>query len=191
MANYTKKNVSTKTTVTENEKSIAEVVETLEEKVSEVKVRTFEQEDLIPCRSIVSGQLFIEGVRSKLLYRWADYGDVVDVEYRDLIYMVRSSGDVNMYQPRIIVEDEDFISQNGKLKEFYDSMYTVDDLREIINAPVNQLKEIINNLPVGCRDSVRDLAVTMIDEKRLDSVSRIKALDEIFGTQMMLTLSED
>ena len=82
-------------------------------------VRKFEQEDLIPCRSMVSGQLFIEGARSKLLYTFADYNDVCDIEYRDLIYMVRTYNNRFIYEPWIIIEDEDFIAQNPKLAELY------------------------------------------------------------------------
>lgn len=74
-------------------------------KTTEVKedVKTFSPEDTIPCRSLVSGGLYIEGARSHILYSWADCGDVVDVEYRDLIYLVRTREDVNIYSPRIII----------------------------------------------------------------------------------------
>ena len=60
-----------------------------ENKVSETKTqqKIFLPEDTIPCRSIVSGGLYIEGSRSHILYSWADCGDVVDVEYLSLIHI--------------------------------------------------------------------------------------------------------
>lgn len=176
---YTKKTNNTVTTDTEN---INTTIET---------ARTYDQEDLIPCRSMVSGLLYIRGNRSKIPYRWADYGDVVEIEYRDLIYMVRTHNNKYIYSPKLIIEDEEFIAQNPKLKEFYDSLYTESDLYEIISMPVNQMKPIVEKLPIGCKNALKGIASTMIDEGRLDSVNKIKALDEIFGTQMLLTLIQD
>ena len=154
-------------------------------------VRKFEQEDLIPCRSMVSGQLFIEGARSKLLYTFADYNDVCDIEYRDLIYMVRTYNNRFIYEPWIIIEDEDFIAGNPKLAELYESMYTKGDLMEIINLPISQMVDTINALPMGCKNALKGIAATMIDNGQLDSIQKIKALDEIFETNMLLTLVQE
>lgn len=177
------------------EETAVENIETEEiganKSVPEKKQRVFGQEDLIPCRSMVSGQLFIEGVRSHLLYTFADYNDVNDIEYRDLIYMVRTHGNKDIYDPRIIIEDEDFIAQNPKLSELYSSMYTDKDLIEIIELPVGQMVDYINTLPIGCKNAIKGIAATMIDSGALDSVQKIKALDEIFGTDMLLTLVQE
>ena len=154
-------------------------------------VRKFEQEDLIPCRSMVSGQLFIEGARSKLLYTFADYNDVCDIEYRDLIYMVRTYNNRFVYEPWIIIEDEDFIAQNPKLAELYESMYTNSDLIEILNMPTTEMGEYIKALPIGCKNAIKGVTATMIDNGSLDSVQKIKVLDEIFGTNMLLTLIKE
>lgn len=162
-------------------------------KTTEVKedVKTFAPEDTIRCRSLVSGGLYIEGSRSHILYSWADCGDVADVEYRDLIYLVRTREDPNIYSPRIIIEDEDFVAQNKSVKDFYDSMYTTGDLNEILLLPVSQMKTEIGKLPKGAKESIKGIASTLIDSHVLDSVQKIKALDEIFGTNMLLTLVQE
>lgn len=156
-----------------------------------VEERIFNPEDTIPCRSIVSGGLYIEGSRSHILYSWADCGDVEDVEYRDLIYLVRTRANANIYSPRIIIEDEDFINQNKSVKDFYDSMYDTSDLNQILLLPISQMKAEIANLPIGAKESIKGIAATMIDSHVLDSIQRIKALDEIFGTNMLLTLVQE
>lgn len=156
-----------------------------------VEEKIFNPEDTIPCRSIVSGGLYIEGSRSHILYSWADCGDVEDVEYRDLIYLVRTRANTNIYSPRIIIEDEDFINQNKSVKDFYDSMYDTSDLNQILLLPISQMKAEIANLPIGAKESIKGIAATMIDSHVLDSVQRIKALDEIFGTNMLLTLVQE
>ena len=181
---YTKK---TNNDVSKNEKKEEEVLKTNDSS----KKKEFGQEDLILCRSMVSGQLFVDGVRSGLLYTFADYNDTCEIEYRDLIYLVRSYKDKTIYEPRIIIEDEDFIAENPKLAELYESMYTKGDLMEIINLPLSQMVDTINALPMGCRNALKGIAATMIDNGQLDSIQKIKALDEIFETNMLLTLVQE
>ena len=181
---YTKK---TNNDVSKNEKKEEEVLKTNDSS----KKKEFGQEDLILCRSMVSGQLFVDGVRSGLLYTFADYNDTCEIEYRDMIYLVRSYKDKTIYEPRIVIEDEDFIAENPKLAELYESLYTKGDLMEIINLPLSQMVDTINALPMGCRNALKGIAATMIDNGQLDSIQKIKALDEIFETNMLLTLVQE
>ena len=181
---YTKK---TNNDVSKNEKKEEEVLKTNDSSTK----KEFGQEDLILCRSMVSGQLFVDGVRSGLLYTFADYNDTCEIEYRDLIYLVRSYKDKTIYEPRIVIEDEDFIAENPKLAELYESLYTKGDLMEIINLPLSQMVDTINALPMGCRNALKGIAATMIDNWQLDSIQKIKALDEIFETNMLLTLVQE
>ena len=181
---YTKK---TNNDVSKNEKKEEEVSKTNEPSTK----KEFGQEDLILCRSMVSGQLFVDGVRSGLLYTFADYNDTCEIEYRDLIYLVRSYKDKTIYEPRIVIEDEDFIAENPKLAELYESLYTKGDLTKIINLPLSQMVDTINALPAGCKNALKGIAATMIDNGQLDSIQKIKALDEIFETNMLLTLVQE
>lgn len=181
---YTKK---TNNDVSKNEKKEEDVLKTNDSSTK----KEFGQEDLILCRSMVSGQLFVDGVRSGLLYTFADYNDTCEIEYRDLIYLVRSYKDKTIYEPRIVIEDEDFIAENPKLAELYESLYTKGDLMEIINLPLSQMVDTINALPMGCRNALKGIAATMIDNGQLDSIQKIKALDEIFETNMLLTLVQE
>lgn len=164
-------------------------------KSKEVKTKpaakVFDQQDLIPCRSMISGPLYITGIRSNIPYTWADYGDVQEVEYRDLIYMVRTPQEKNIYSPRIVIEDDDFVEQNKNLKALYESLYTTGDLRDILKLPVRQMTNAINSLPSGAKESFKGIVSTMIDEHQLDSVQKIKAIDEIFGTRLLLTLAQE
>ena len=95
-----------------------------------VKKKVYDDSDLIPCRSIVNGQLFIKGTKSGMPYMWADYNDVANIEYQDLIYMIRST-DKSVFEPRIIIDDEDLVAQYPKLTELYESLYSMSDLARI------------------------------------------------------------
>ena len=154
------------------------------EKAPEVKPkRKFEQTDLIMCRSVVKGGLFLEGSKTKQLYQWNDYGDESEVEYRDLVAEMRIKSKF-LFDPRFIVEDDDFIEEFPQLKQFYAQYYSIKDLREILGLPVNEMAKRISELPSGAKESLRSIASAQISSGALDSVSKIKKLDEIFETDM-------
>lgn len=153
-------------------------------------VRKYDPEDMIPCRSVTNGSLYITGNRSKFGYVWADYGDVVEMEYRDLIFLVRSINNKEIYGPRIIVMDDEFIEQNKELKTFYASHFKVKELRDILDLSPALMRKEIENLPAPAKDSLKGIIATMIDTGALDSVQKIKILDEILGTQLILTLAQ-
>lgn len=168
--------------------SVTEVdTDVVNEVVEETKVepKKFNQEDLIPCKSITAGELLMVGERTKMLYRWADADDIQEVEYQDLIYAARSNSGF-VFKPRFIIMDNDFVAQNPKVQEKYDTMYTNKDLRDIIMLSPKEIKKIVPTLPEGVKESLKSMASTMIDNGTLDSVARIKVLDELFDTNMML-----
>lgn len=159
-----------------------------EKKEPEKKAKEYDPEDTIPCRSLISGILFVIGERSRRTYEWADYGDVTEVEVRDLTFMIKSRNNVNIYGPRIIILDDEFVAQNKELDNFYTNVFKTKDLMDIVNLPLPQMKKEIEYLPDVAKESLKNILATMIHNHSLDSVQKIKALDEILGTQLILTL---
>lgn len=164
------------------EDNTTEVVETK-------KTKKFDKEDLILCRSITVGQLFLDGVKSGNSYYWADYGDITEVEYQDLVVMVRSKNNSYIYGSFFIIEDEDFIDEFPTLKKFYEDQYTIKELESVLDLNVRDMIATINNLPSRAKDSLKNIASTKVVNGELDSVKKIKALDELFGTELDLLSS--
>ena len=185
---YTKK--TTKPSV-EVEANVEKIEDNVVATVEEVKTaKKYDKEDVIPCKSITNGKLLVTGEKSKILYRWANYGDIEDVEYQDLIYMIRSHKP-SVYKPRFVIQDEEFIAQHPDLKDLYNSLYSVKDLKDILNLPATQMKKAINELPEGAFDAIRGVAASMINSGKYDSVAKIKELDEILNTKLLLTLAQN
>lgn len=157
------------------------------ETVKPVK-KKFAATDLIPCVSITPGEMFYVGAKSKTLQTFADMDYVVEIEFRDLDYSARTN-DPLMYRPRFIVQDPDFVALFPKLGEVYDSLYTNKDIREILKMQPKQMKKAILSLPEGAKDALKTIATTMIDEGKLDSINRIKVLDSIFNTNMLIKMT--
>lgn len=179
------------TTATKAESTVADV-KTVEMKVEakpvaeKVEPKKFEPSDMIKCHSVCQGLLNMEGKNTGTIYRFDGYGSEVDVEYRDLIAEARNSRSSYLYSPMVIVDDKEFIDSIPALKKFYDNYADVTNLRGILGKPVAQMIEAIDALPNGAKDQVKILASTMISNGELDSMSRIKALEDYFGIEMSL-----
>lgn len=179
-----------KSTTTVKAEANTDVVKVEPTKNVEPEKRKFEKTDMIPCKSITCGELLMEGQQTHLLYKWADVNDVQEVEYQDLLYDVRTGNSFSKF-PRFIVMDEDFVEQNSVLKDVYSKMYTNSDLLDILNLPVDDLRRIVTELPKGVKSSIKTLAATMINNGSFDSINKIKALDEIFETNMLQLLLDN
>lgn len=187
MGNAMKRNNAVVDSSPVTEEPVIEVVEVEPTESAPVKkVRKYEATDGIRCRSITVGGLYMEGLKSHILYEWSNEGDDTEVEYQDLVAAIRSNSSY-VLKPRFIIEDQGLVDQFPQVKKVYDSMNSVQDLREIIlkNQPEAMRKRIMN-LPDGAKESLKHIASQMIANGTLDSVKKIKVLDEIYETKLML-----
>ena len=189
MAKYTKK------TETDVDTDSVEIVVSDEPKKNTKKTtkkeetkRVFRQNDMIPCRSVVEGGLYLEGARTKMPYEWANYGAIEDVEYRDLVELVRTRSSY-LFNPFFIVDDEDFVEESPALKKFYSDNYTVKELSDVLDLSVNEMIAELKTLPKTALDTLKSIAASQVSAGQIDSVRKIRALDEFFGTDLNL-LSE-
>ena len=215
MATTTKKNTTkttAKTTVKTNEdikntasteevstkaveEAVTEVVkevvkEVIKETIEEVKPvtveekKTFTDSDYILCRSVWSGGLNVVS-QSGNLYEFKDYGSECEINYRDLVTMIRR-GSSHVFLPRFVILDEDFLEDFPTIQKVYGEMYTKDDLVEILELPISRMKSEIAKLPEATKNSMRNLIATQIANGRLDSIAKVRALTEIFNSDFNL-----
>ena len=168
----------TKTTVKTEEVKDEEVKQTVSKKV-------FDPNEGVLCRSVTHGQLFVDGIKTGMKYTFFDYDDEAEIEYRDLVALIRAR-DKAVYNPRFIVEDEDFINEYPALKKFYKEHFSTKNIKEILNMPERQMKDAISKLPPGAVETLKSIAVNQIANGELDSIKKIKVLDEAFNTDLSL-----
>lgn len=149
------------------------------------KKKVFGQSDGVLCRSAVEGGLYVEGAKTGMLYTFSDYGDETEIEYRDLVAMVRTK-DKTVYEPRLIIMDEDFLAEFPAVNKFYEDQFSTKDIKAILDKPINEMLADIKRLPKGAFESLKSIAAKQVASGRLDSVRKIKALDELFGTDLSL-----
>lgn len=175
-----------------NKKDVSiEEIEITEEVVQEVKKapvktqRKYAPDDMIVCRSITFGELLLTGPKSRLLYSWANYGDTTEVPYQDL-QALRSTRSSYLFKPRFVIEDEELVEQWGKdLQAMYDTIVAV-DVEDMFKLPIGQFKSKLKKAPRGVQQAVKNIAGEKILNGSLDSLAKIKAIDEILGTDLKL-----
>ena len=156
-----------------------------ESKATKKTARKFAPDDLIVCRSITFGELLLTGKKSKLLYSWANYGDTTEVEYQDL-QALKSTRSSYLFKPRFIIEDEELVEQWGK--DFGDIYKNIEDIdaEDLLKLPVAQLRSKLKKASKGVQLAVKNIAGDKILNGSLDSLAKIKAIDEILGTDLKL-----
>lgn len=159
--------------------------ETKKEKAAQKTVRKYAPTDRIPCRSLTYGELLLTGPKTKLLHTWANYGDVTEMEYQDL-QALKSTRSSYLFKPRFIIEDEELVEQwAGDFKKMYDDIVEM-DVEALFRLPIGQLKAKLKKAPAGVQLAVKNMAGEKIMNGTLDSLAKIKAIDEVLDTQLML-----
>ena len=150
--------------------------------------RKYAPDDMITCRSTTFGELLLTGPKSKLLYVWSNYNDTTDVPFQDL-QALRSTRSSYMFRPRFIIEDEELVEQWSKdLGDMYKEIAHV-DVEDLFKLPINQFKAKLKKAPKGVQQAVKNIAGEKIMNGSLDSLAKIKAIDEILGTDLKLYLA--
>ena len=155
----------------------------------EVKITTekkkFASDDRISCKSVLSGKTHLLGKRTNMIYTFLGRNDTIGIEYQDLVAEVRA-GTSLLFHPMIVIEDQDFVNEFPKLKEFYEKLYPVSDLKNLLKRPVREIQAILPNLPNGVIDSMKSVAADMVRSGELDSIATIRALDGAWGTDLAI-----
>ena len=183
----TKKTNTKQETIVEtnvNEYIIENIKEEVVKPVIVQEKKTFTDSDYILCRSLWSGGLNITS-QSGNLYRFDDYGSECEFNYRDLVTMIRRNSE-HIFLPRFVILDEDFLEDFPTVKRVYGTMYTKEDLVEILELPLAHMKREIEKLPKATKDNMRNLVATQIAKGTLDSISKVRALTEIFESDFNL-----
>lgn len=166
-----------KTTVTETNEVVEDVVETIKTTTSKKKL---EKPDYVLCRSVCAGGLNVIS-KSGELYEFRDYGTTCEIEYHDLVALIRKHSE-HVYMPRFVIEDEYVLNEFPQLQKIYDELLTKGDILEILNLPIGQMETELSKLPSSMTSTVCNLVSTQIANGKIDSVRKIRALSDFYGS---------
>lgn len=149
--------------------------------------RKFEMSDMIPCQSVRNGVLQYIGKKTGDIYEWSDYGDITDVAYGDLL-SIKSNKSKFLFAPWLLILDKDAI-EALKLQDLYSQFEDYMDIEGFLELPAEIFRPKLMKAPQGFKDTVARTAALMVRDGSLDSVIKIKIIDEVLGKNLMSMLN--
>ena len=152
---------------------------------AEVK-REFAPDDNIKTVSVCAGELLMVGKKTGILYKWENYGDTAYVEYQDLKAEAYNSTSAYVYAPLFMIEDEEVLNTRefARAKEVYQNAITAEEIDNFFNLTNQQFMSQLKKLPKSIQNTIKAVAVDKINNGSLDSIQKIKILDEVLGTDL-------
>lgn len=180
---------NTKKSAVENEEIIeTEVVEEVKPTPKRVNKPKHEPNEYIPCRSVRFGELILIGPKTRIPYRWANEGDVAEVEFQDLMSW-KSLRHKYLFEPMIIIEDEELVEEwSAELGKLYSELQNI-DVKGLFKLPQRQFVAQLKKLNPGMKSTVQNMAYAMIQDGTLYDLRIIKAIDETLGTELMMMIN--
>ena len=180
---YTKKTTNTKSTTSEKEATKV-TNETVKETVEKKKeVRKFEPGDMILCRCVRPNKVVFHSTKTDTRYEFGGYGDVNEVDYSDLLKL-KSSRSPILFQPKILIEDEDLREQWKRdlesVSHEYEGVYNTE---EIFEKTPDEFETYLRKASNGVKDLVRLCAINLIRQEKLTDLRLIRIIDDVLGTK--------
>lgn len=180
------KKTAAKSTVKEPE--VNNVVQETEKEIKKPEKR-FDLSTLIRCRSVRHGDL-IYVASNGYSYVWNGFGDLRELPYQEIISM-KSRRSKFLYEPWLIIEDEDLLASKefaGEFDEMYQIYADFENPEQFFDRKPSEIKEVLKNAPNGLKDLIVYNAGRYMAEGILDSVGAINAIDDVLGTKLKMLL---
>ena len=176
-----------KTTKTVTEESV------VKPEVAKAEAKTFAPDEGIECVSVTSGELIIIGKKTNNVYRWANYGDKTTVEFQDLRVEARNAKSRPLYDPLIMIENEDVLAlpEFETVADSYKNAISIEEIDRFFDLPLQQFGAKLKSLPKGIKNTIKSIARDKLDAGELDSIQKIKAIDQILGTELYTLLASE
>lgn len=142
---------------------------------------------MVECRSGVVGNLIYKSLLNPgYTVEWDDFGDVQEMEYRELVSM--RSNQRRFFEENWILIDNPVIIKKLGVERYYKNSLTTDDFEEVFTMPAEKIKEVVPTLPGGTKDAIASKAKKKIESGELDSRSAIKALEDSLAVELEDTI---
>lgn len=147
-----------------------------------VERKQFKPGDMIPCKCLRPNKVVFHSGKTGARYYWFGYGDIVDVDYSDLMAM-KSAKMSYLYKPLIMILDEDLVSQWSRdLDPIYENFTVYENLDDFFELPQSVFEAKLSNSTPGFQDLIKTLTSRKIKDGTLDSLAKIRAIDAAFNT---------
>lgn len=132
---------------------------------------------LIECKCGVYGSLIYKSTLNPgYVVEWSEFGEVQDIEYRELVAM-RGSQKRFFEDNWILIEDQDVLHKLG-VERYYKNALTTENFDKVFKMSADEIQKIVPTLSAGTKDAIKLKAYELVKSGELDSVSAVKALEQ-------------
>lgn len=167
--------------IVENDEVIVETAAS--KKTIEVEQRKFVPGDMISCRCVRPNKVVFYSTKTDTRYEFGGYGDINEVDYSDLLKLKSSKSPI-LFQPKILIEDEDLRKQWARDLEpvavEYEGIY---ETEELFDKTPSEFEAFLRRASEGVRNLVKLSTATLIKEEKLTDLRLIRIVDDVLGTQ--------
>lgn len=184
--------------VAENEKRKEEEAKKKEEKAEEsekvnesvssaiplqrLKKPSLDKNELIPVMNITNGSLVYQSRKTGLEVKFERYGDIEYLEVGELLTM-RSGQRRFLDEPWILIMDNEVVNYLG-LDKLYNKLENPQNIDNIFKFDNEAFEQIVTSSPRGYAQLIISRARAKIKDGTLDSVSKIKLLEDRFKVEL-------
>jgi hypothetical protein len=157
-------------------------IDNKEDKV--IKKRKINKDEVVECKNITNGTLVYISKKTGAEYVMEGYGATENFEVGELITMKASYGKI-LTEPWMIILDDDIVDYLG-LRHIYDKIVVpLDKIDSFFDKSVTQMKKALQSAPNGIKSLIASRARTLISEEKLDSISKIKLIEQILNVELI------
>lgn len=173
---------------TNKAENIDEKIDSVEIKPDSKKEKSFipkdiDNEQLIVVKNGFHGRLVYKSSRTGEVFVWDSFGSEQEMELREL------KSAKNTFKKFFInnwfMFDENWVVDYLGLKQYYKNAIPVSEFDSIFNKPAKELEEFVSELTPGQKKSVAYRAKQLISENRIDSLSKIDALQKALNIELI------
>ena len=144
----------------------------------------FKQGDMIPCRCVRPNKVVYFSTKTDTRYEWNGFGDMVDVDFADLSAF-KSSKSAMLYEPKIVIEDEELYEEwKHVLEPIYEDYLGIDEATDLFQMSDRKFEAFLKTAPTPFKEIIKVTAMRMIKDGDFDSIAKVRIMDDVLGTCM-------
>jgi hypothetical protein len=150
--------------------------------IQRLKKPSLDKNELIPVMNITNGSLVYQSRKTGLEVKFERYGDIEYLEVGELLTM-RSGQRRFLDEPWILILDDEVVNYLG-LDKLYKKLENPQNIDNIFSFDNDTFEQVVQSSPRGYAQLIISRARLKIKEGTLDSVSKIKILEDRFNVEL-------
>lgn len=140
---------------------------------------------LIPVYNGFQGVLMYVSPRTKEVFKWESFGDMQEIELRELRNAKSSSKGFFMNNWFMFDEEYAWVIDYLGINQYYKNALGLENFDDLFTKTPKEIEDIISKLSEGQKKSVTYRAIQLISQGEIDSNKAIAALEKSLGVELI------